>query len=625
MAVTIREVLSDENTGAAASVTTGAGTQSTDVLVVIGMSEYYSLGTFGPPTGGGWGTEIVTAARPGDDSKLRMWAKQAPGGATAISLSPILDEGVGLCVLVLEGVNLSDFVDAFAGAVYAGSGTSHPAPSCSPSSTNAFLVCAVVTEVFGGGGTFTAPAGMTERNEYETTGGGVTRTTVATQQLAASGATGAKSFTYTNSGVPGAGISVAFNTASSGLSITPAAVTVTAAAGTLSMAIGVTPAATTVNVAPGTMALGLNVSPGATTASVTPGTMAVGLNIAPAGPTVAVTSGTLEVVPDQPISPDAVTVTASAGTLSMGLNIAPDAVMVTASPGTVVITSGLAIIPEITTVSVTPGAVTITTQSLIEPSAVTVTASAGTLSIGMGIVPAGPTVSVTPGTASLGLNVSLTDPGVSIAPSPVTVTQEAAVSLVGPTVSVTPSTVTVATATITRRDTMVLPIAEDLLACLCEAVAEGPNPPASCCLRPGVTVAQGLSEHEDECCEGLAWVRVVDIFPSGGEAGFPNVNDDTSACSPPSFGIELEMGIYRCAPTGDHKDLPTCDDWTGTTEQILDDAASMRRAWCCFRDGYSNNAKIVGRWRPVTVQGGCTGGTMRVMIETYCLDCESGS
>jgi hypothetical protein len=176
-----------------------------------------------------------------------------------------------------------------------------------------------------------------------------------------------------------------------------------------------------------------------------------------------------------------------------------------------------------------------------------------------------------------------------------------------------------------RRDTMVLPIAESLLACLCEAVAEAPNPPASCCLRPGVTVAQGVSEHEDECCEGLAWVRVVRVFPTGSDVGFPAINDDPHACSPPSYGIELEMGIYRCAPTGDAMNLPTCAEWTATAEQILDDAASLRRAWCCFRDNYDNSAKLVGQWAPVTVQGGCTGGTLTIMIESYCSDCEAGS
>lgn len=216
MAISIREVLTDEGTsGGVASVTTGSGTLSTDLLVAFGMSEYYSLGTYGPPTGGGW-TERVTGARSGDDSKLRVWTKTAPGGATTIELNGIADEGHAMTVVVLAGADTSDPVDASAGAAYSGSGTSHPAPSCSPTSSDAFLLCAVVTAVFGGGGSFTPPSGMTERAELVTTSGGDTRYTVATEQLSASGATGAKSFTYTNSGVAGAGVSVAINTAGGG-------------------------------------------------------------------------------------------------------------------------------------------------------------------------------------------------------------------------------------------------------------------------------------------------------------------------------------------------------------------------------------------------------------------------
>lgn len=174
-------------------------------------------------------------------------------------------------------------------------------------------------------------------------------------------------------------------------------------------------------------------------------------------------------------------------------------------------------------------------------------------------------------------------------------------------------------------DTMALPIAEQLLQCLCEALAAGSSPPASCCLRPGTNVAQGVSEFEDECCSGLGWVRVVRIWPSGGDPGFPAINQDPFACSPGSYGIELEMGVYRCAPVGTDTVLPTCQEWTTTTEQILEDAASMRQAWCCFRDTYENNAKLVSDWSPVTVQGACTGGKMTVMIESYCQDCTNGS
>lgn len=403
--------------------------------------------------------------------------------------------------------------------------------------------------------------------------------------------------------------------------IAPQPVTITASAGTLSLSVGIDLTGATVSATPGALALGVGIEPAAETVTVTPGdvSLAMGMNLG--GASVTVSPGDVSLAMNMDLGGASVTVSPGTVAITSNTAIVPADVAISVTPGTLTITGDQFITPAALTISVTPGAMTMGTGNPVFPGPVTITASAGALNIALSTVLAGAAVSVSPGDVTCSVDVPLIDPGVSVVPGTVTVTQGPAVALVGATISVSPSTVTVATATITRRDTMVLPIAEDLLACLCVAVAEAPNPPASCCLRPGVTVAQGVSEREDECCEGLAWVRVSRVFPTGDEAGFPNVNEQTSACNPPSYGIELEMGVYRCAPTGDERNLPTCDEWTAATEQILDDAASMRRAWCCFRDNYANDAKLIGQWTPVEVQGGCTGGKMTIMIESYCTDC----
>jgi hypothetical protein len=211
MAVTPREVLTDVAISTTASVTTGAGTQATDLLLAIGMSEFYNLSgnTFGPPTGGGW-TQVATAELPGDDTKLRAWVKTAPGGATQIDLDPMIDEGIALAVLVLEGADLDDPVEDFDGAASSAATPSvHVAPSVSPASADAFLVCTAATAVFGGVAAYTPPGGMAEEFEVGTSGGGDTSFTAATEQLASSGATGTRSFGFANNNVAGVALSLA--------------------------------------------------------------------------------------------------------------------------------------------------------------------------------------------------------------------------------------------------------------------------------------------------------------------------------------------------------------------------------------------------------------------------------
>lgn len=211
MAVTPREVLTDVAISTTASVTTGAGTQATDLLLAIGMSEFYNLSgnTFGPPTGGGW-TQVATAELSGDDTKLRAWVKTAPGGATQIDLDPMIDEGIALAVLVLEGADLDDPVEDSDGAASSAATPSvHVAPSVSPASADAFLVCAAATAVFGGVAAYTPPGGMDEEFEVGTSGGGDTSFTAATEQLASSGATGTRSFGFANNNVAGVALSLA--------------------------------------------------------------------------------------------------------------------------------------------------------------------------------------------------------------------------------------------------------------------------------------------------------------------------------------------------------------------------------------------------------------------------------
>lgn len=170
-------------------------------------------------------------------------------------------------------------------------------------------------------------------------------------------------------------------------------------------------------------------------------------------------------------------------------------------------------------------------------------------------------------------------------------------------------------------DTTVLPTAQNLLECLCEHIALVPDPPDKCELRTGKVVVGGVSlVGEDECCQGLAWVRVVSIFPS--QLGFPE--QDTaplgSGCPPEWLSVIMEMGVLRCAPTGTTTALPTAAEWATAFANTMHDAAAMRDAFCCLEGGFEE--KVLGVWEPLDVEGGCMGGIQTVTVWVPgCINC----
>jgi hypothetical protein len=172
--------------------------------------------------------------------------------------------------------------------------------------------------------------------------------------------------------------------------------------------------------------------------------------------------------------------------------------------------------------------------------------------------------------------------------------------------------------------TFVSDAAQQLLSCFDMALQEGPNPPpdGNICLRVGeVPFSAGLSE--DLCCQGLAWVRVLNITPS---INFPQADTTPSDCPHSSYAVEFELGAIRCMTFGSIQAGPTCDQWTDVFLQVDEDAASMRRAICCLFDLVAANATFIdqivtGTWVPIDNQGGCIGGLMTVTVQLTCSEC----
>lgn len=170
-------------------------------------------------------------------------------------------------------------------------------------------------------------------------------------------------------------------------------------------------------------------------------------------------------------------------------------------------------------------------------------------------------------------------------------------------------------------DPLVMPPARELLACYDQELDKLEQPPAYVQLRAGNVVAHLLSTFQDECCEGLAWVRPASFFPSS--TVFPVQDTAPVKGGTRAWAISLELGYVRCAPVGDENTIPTGEQWDEAVQGVMDGAAAMRRAICCFIDAAPGRTGRVlpGIWQPIEVQGGCVGGILPVTIMGPACDC----
>lgn len=171
-------------------------------------------------------------------------------------------------------------------------------------------------------------------------------------------------------------------------------------------------------------------------------------------------------------------------------------------------------------------------------------------------------------------------------------------------------------------DPVVMPLAHELLDCYAVELDKLEQVPAYVQLRAGNVVAHLLSTYQDECCEGLAWVRPSAFFPT---SAFPTQDAAPVRGGTRAWAVTLELGYVRCAPVGDEDTLPTAAEWEATVQAVMDAGAAMRRALCCFQEG-RNGRMLPGTWQPIEVQGGCVGGIMPVTVQGPACDCsEAGS
>jgi hypothetical protein len=194
--------------------------QSGDLLVIIHGNDFYAATAMPTPTVGGSTSGVAAISGGSADAGTNhghIKSYTYPVGSAGDLTVSVTETGSGdedkcLEVYVLAGADLVTPTDGALGGFNTAATVNHDAPSISPSSANAFLICHTNTGGGSSASSYTPPSGMSE--QYDAQVGGISHTG-ATLQLSSSGATGTKTFTPSGS-VEYAAISIAIRTASGG-------------------------------------------------------------------------------------------------------------------------------------------------------------------------------------------------------------------------------------------------------------------------------------------------------------------------------------------------------------------------------------------------------------------------
>lgn len=174
-------------------------------------------------------------------------------------------------------------------------------------------------------------------------------------------------------------------------------------------------------------------------------------------------------------------------------------------------------------------------------------------------------------------------------------------------------------------DTVVTPLAARLVGCLQTQVdlLDEPVRPKRVGLRPGAQAPIMLSVTKDECCDGVAWVRLTGISHSSTQ-NWPSADViPQGLCGPQGLALKFELGIVRCAPTPPASQIVSVEKWNEVAEATYLDYIVLERTICCFLDSFKvQPLNLVGDWSPMGVDGNCVGGTLEFTVRANPCACE---
>lgn len=148
-----------------------------------------------------------------------------------------------------------------------------------------------------------------------------------------------------------------------------------------------------------------------------------------------------------------------------------------------------------------------------------------------------------------------------------------------------------------------------LAECLCAELCEDGPEPCFCGVLPGdAYIAEYVGNCADKC--GSAWVRLVAAYPSV-TAGQPD--QEVRRCGT-SLGLEIEVGVLRCAPAPDSRgEPPPPGAVLAAADQQFADMILMRKVISCCPELQAFDY-VLGTYTPAGPQGGLVGGLWTVGV-----------
>lgn len=155
-------------------------------------------------------------------------------------------------------------------------------------------------------------------------------------------------------------------------------------------------------------------------------------------------------------------------------------------------------------------------------------------------------------------------------------------------------------------------LAQQLLGRIMDRLRDAGDPPKRAYVSDGSTVPA------DECCDGIAWVRVARIIATHGD-GTPVSEIPNSSVPTMGASITLEAGILRCVttPVDGQGRAPSPEEFTADALQAAADRTQLRMAVLCDFPAdiiaIDADGQAVGAWVPISV-GGCGGGFLTLDV-----------
>ena len=130
-------------------------------------------------------------------------------------------------------------------------------------------------------------------------------------------------------------------------------------------------------------------------------------------------------------------------------------------------------------------------------------------------------------------------------------------------------------------------------------------------------LVHGTEEVWDDCCDGMLFVRLAQVYPTAGpNAAFPGQDTQHRNCGINMLSATLEVGVMRCAESMDNSgNPPSAVTITAETAGVTYDASVLLEAIMCCLPGLAGvQASMINVWNPRPTLGGCVGGAWQVRV-----------